>query len=172
MYGAVVPGNRNCSLLRPTQPTPPCQDAPPCAGVLPRLSDACARLCMCARAPGNPFAKYLNAYGILLTASSAGQDVKDNGLRWLATTVTEMFPATASDQALQATVLANLCRHTTAQAVFTGSFVDRFGLARDGMTMRPDHRLRPRVRQARPADHGGLLHTITNSGFPRTWPAL
>ena len=131
---------------------------------------------MCARAPGNPFAKYLNAYGILLTASSAGQDVKDNGLRWLATTVTEMFPATASDQALQATVLANLYRHKTAQAVFTGSFVDRFGLARDGMTMCDQITVygqeydKPGQQIMEVYEH--LLHTITNSGFPRTWPAL
>jgi hypothetical protein len=122
-----------------------------------------------------PFAKAINAYGLLFVASTAGQNVPDNGLRWLATAMTELFPASALDLNKQREVLENMYRYRAANPVFVGQFVDNMDPARDALSMCDTITLRSLESSGDTSSqimeiYEHLLHIITDVGFAYTWP--
>ena len=132
--------------------------------------------------PGNscaPFSKTVRAYGLLFAAGTQGQNVPDNGLKWLAKATSELFPTTASDQATQKEVLQNMFKYAAAIPVFVGSFVDNMEPAKDVLSMcdtitiqqaeGPDGLEGKKAQIIEVYEH--LLHIITDVGFSKTWPS-
>ena len=123
-----------------------------------------------------PFAKAINAYGLLFVASTTGQNVPDNGLRWLATATTELFPASASDLDKQKEVLENMYRYRAANPVFIGQFVNNMDPARDALSL-CDTITIGSLESSGDANsqimevYEHLLHIITDVGFAYTWPS-
>lgn len=123
-----------------------------------------------------PFAKAMNAYGLLLVASTTGQNVPDNGLRWLATATTELFPASASDLDKQKEVLENMYRYRAANPVFIGQFVNNMDPARDALSLCDTITIGSLESSGDTSSqimeiYEHLLHIITDVGFAYTWPS-
>ena len=121
-----------------------------------------------------PFTKFMNVYGLLFTAGTSGQNVPDNGLKWLAKATTELFPSSASDQPTQKQVLQNMYIYRAANPVFVGSFVNRMEPARDVLSMCDTIT----IGQDEGSRNGQilevyehLLHIITDVGFSTMWPS-
>ena len=82
-----------------------------------------------------PFKKVLRVYGMLLLSHTADQTVPENGLKWIAHALTELFPASASDQDSQKKVLQAMFRYRAANPIFSPKFVDAMEPARDYISM-------------------------------------
>jgi hypothetical protein len=125
-----------------------------------------------------PFKKRLRAYGMLFLASTAGQDVPDNGLKWLAHAMTEMFPSTATDLVGQKKILNAMFRYRAADPIFTPKFINDMSPARDHVSLCDSTTIyfeetenNPNAQIMEVYEH--LIHQITNVGlnhaFPTKW---
>ena len=115
---------------------------------------------------------------MLLLASTTGQTVPDNGLKWLAHSLTELWPHDASDQEGQKKVLEAMFRYRAANPVFTPKFKDEMSPARDYISLCDSITIyfeetkdRPQGQIMEVYEH--FLHIITNVGlnhaFPEQW---
>lgn len=126
----------------------------------------------------SPFSKGLRAYGLLMLAGTDSQDVPDNGIKWVAHAVTELFPQSASDRMGQKKILEAMFRYRAAVPIFVGSMVDKMSPARDYLSMcdtitigMEDSAGNPSSQILEVYEH--LLHAITDVGLhhahPKTW---
>ena len=102
------------TLLAPVaacpEPTGGCIRNTPDGGNVPADPYVYSDVTASAAASCKPFSKAIRAYGLLMLAGTGGQDVPDNGLRWLAHAVTELFPRGAADPPGQKKILEAMFR--------------------------------------------------------------
>lgn len=129
----------------------------------------------------NPFKEYISAFGVLLVGSTAGQNVPDRGLKWLATALTEMFPGAAADPSAQRAVIQAMYRHRAANPVFVGKpvhdgsalepAVDHISIC-DTITIKMEGEggeiISPAEQLFEVIEH--LLHIVTNVGLSNAYP--
>ena len=125
----------------------------------------------------DPFEKVLSVYGIILVGnsnpSSNNQAVTDDMMKWIAHTITEIFPSTATDLAAQQNVLEQMYKYKAAIPVFSPSMVDDMEPARNYLSMcdtisvgNPEFNENDQVMEI--FEH--LLHIISDVGLHYAYP--
>lgn len=122
-----------------------------------------------------PFSKGIRAYGLLMLAGTGGQDVPDNGMKWVAHAVTELFPNTASDRTGQMKILEAMYRYRAAVPIFVGRMVDKMSPARDYLSMCDTITIGMEESSGKPSSqilevYEHLLHAITDVGLHHAYP--
>jgi hypothetical protein len=122
-----------------------------------------------------PFKKTLRVYGMLLLVNTAGQTVPENGLKWIAHSLTELFPASASDQVGQKKVLQAMFQYRAANPVFSPKFINDMSPARDYISLCDSLTIyfeetanNPSAQIMEVYEH--FLHIITNVGLNQAFP--